>query len=210
MVEKIATYETAGRDLRGRAVLVADNPDDAGDFVADAEEIASTLLAGRDLRQIYLSDLGVTETRRAIVEAFNEGASLMSYIGHGAVHLWANENLFSVYEVGSLSPQTEQPLLLTMNCLNGFFHMPNFDSLAEKLLKAEGKGVIAAFSASGLSLDSAAHLYHKALVRELFDGGHQRLGEAVLAAQAVYADTGALDELLAIYHLFGDPAMSLR
>jgi hypothetical protein len=59
-----------------------------------------------------------------------------------------------------------------VNCLNRFFHMPDFDSLAEKLLKAEAKGVI--------------------------------------AAQAVYADTGALDELLAIYHLFGDPTTRLR
>jgi hypothetical protein len=31
-----------------------------------------------------------------------------------------------------------------------------------------------------------------------------------MAAQARYADSGALPELLSIYHLFGDPAMSIR
>jgi hypothetical protein len=97
-----------------------------------------------------------------------------------------------------------------MNCLNGYFHFPYFDSLAEELVKAEGKGAIAAFSPSGLSLNDAAHRYHKALLQEIFDGRHERLGDAVLAAQEAYAGTGAMTELLAIYHLFGDPALKLR
>ena len=35
---------------------------------------------------------------------------------------------------------------MTMNCLNGYFVAPAFDSLSESLLKAEGRGAIAAFS----------------------------------------------------------------
>jgi hypothetical protein len=41
-------------------------------------------------------------------------------------------------------------------------------------------------------------------------GEHARLGDAVLEAQKRYADTGAFPELLAIYHLFGDPALELH
>ena len=36
------------------------------------------------------------------------------------------------------------------------------------------------------------------------------LGDAVLAAQEDYAETSAFPELLAIYHLFGDPALLMR
>ena len=96
-----------------------------------------------------------------------------------------------------------------MNCLNGYFHFPYFDSLAEALLKENDKGVIAAISPSGLSLNAPAHRYHKALLQELVSGQHQRLGDAVLAAQKAYANTGAFPELLSIYHLFGDPASSI-
>ncbi|GMR24644.1 MAG: hypothetical protein BMS9Abin37_3222 [Acidobacteriota bacterium] len=39
---------------------------------------------------------------------------------------------------------------------------------------------------------------------------HERLGDAVLAAQKTYASSGAFPELLAIYHLFGDPALRLK
>ncbi|HEY7697017.1 MAG TPA: C25 family cysteine peptidase, partial [Vicinamibacteria bacterium] len=45
MVEKILAYETAGSVSRGAVVLVADNADGAGDFEADAETIAASVLA---------------------------------------------------------------------------------------------------------------------------------------------------------------------
>jgi hypothetical protein len=209
MVAKILEYERAGLPRDGRAVLVADRPDAAGDFVANAEEIASAFLEGRDIEKIYLHELGTAATRYAVAVAFDEGASLMSYIGHGAMQMWA-ENILNVTHVISLDQQSEQPLLLTMNCLNGYFHFPTVDSLAEVLLKAEGKGAVAAFSPSGMSLNAPAHLYHKTLLRELTQGGHQRLGDAILAAQAAYAEEGTFLELLSIYHLLGDPATRLH
>ena len=97
-----------------------------------------------------------------------------------------------------------------MNCLNGYFVAPNFESLSESLLKAEGRGAVAAFSPSGLSVDGPAHQYHRAVVEELVSGKHERLGDAILAAQKTYAETGLMPELLPVYHLLGDPAMSIR
>jgi hypothetical protein len=65
-------------------------------------------------------------------------------------------------------------------------------------------------SPSGLSVNDAAQLYHKAFLQELTAGTHPRLGDALLAAQKTYADQGAMPELLSIYHLFGDPGMKVR
>jgi hypothetical protein len=45
---------------------------------------------------------------------------------------------------------------------------------------------------------------------KLTRGTHERLGDAILAAQEAYAQTGLLPELLSTYHLFGDPALRLR
>lgn len=134
----------------------------------------------------------------------------MSYLGHGGIHLWADENVFNISDAASLTPHPQQPLLLTMNCLNGYFHFPYFNSLGEELVKAERKGAIAAFSPSGLSLNAPASRYHEAMLRELLSGNHERLGDAVLAAQRAYAETGVFPELLSIYHLFGDPALELK
>ena len=62
----------------------------------------------------------------------------------------------------------------------------------------------------GLSLHAPADLFHKALIQEIASGSHERLGDAVFAAQADFADTGAFPELLSIYNLLGDPALRIR
>ena len=133
-----------------------------------------------------------------------------SYVGHGGTAVWSSSNVLTSWDAASLRAQGRQPVLLTMNCLNGYFVTPNLDALPEALLKAEGRGVVAAFSPSGLSLDGPAHEYHRALVAELAGGRHQRLGDALLAAQAAYAQTGLMPELLAVYQLLGDPATRIR
>jgi hypothetical protein len=187
-------------------VLVADNADAGGPFEANADEIAS-LLPGHEVERVYLRDGG--DPRGRIRAALDHGASLVSYVGHGSIAAWASENVWNNLDVASLAPQPRQPLLLTLNCLNGFFHFPPLDSLAEAMVKGDERGAVAAISPSGLSLDAPAHLLHKSLVAELASGRHWRLGDAVLAAQASYLETGAFPELLRIYHLFGDPAMRI-
>jgi hypothetical protein len=219
LVSKLLAWEESGQGLGGRAVLVADDPDAAGDFEAGVEDIRASFLGGRKtsvlklgvLKQRLGDGVAVREAMRgAIRDAFDGGSSLMSYVGHGVAAVWASENVWNTWDVPGLRAQSRQPVLLTMNCLNGYFVARNFDSLTEALVKAEGRGAVAGFSPSGLSLDAPAHQYHRALVRELVGGGHERLGDAVLAAQQAYARTGLMPELLAIYHLLGDPATRIR
>ena len=90
--------------------------------------------------------------------------------------MWAGENILNSWDAASLQAQPRQPLMLTMNCLNGYFITPYYESLAEAFLKAEGRGTIAAFSPSGLSLDGPAHLYHRAVMREVTSGQHRGSG----------------------------------
>jgi hypothetical protein len=48
------------------------------------------------------------------------------------------------------------------------------------------------------------------VVAELTGGEHERLGDAILAAQRIYAQSGLMPELLTVYHLLGDPATRIR
>ncbi len=208
LVDKLIAWEDSGHALSGPAVLVADNPDLAGDFEANADDIVQSFLAGRS-EVLRLRELGA-ETRPRIQAALDSGLSYLSYVGHGGAAVWASENVWNSWDAPSLQAQSRQPLLLTLNCLNGYFVAPSYESLAESLLKAEGRGAIAAFSPSGLSLDGPAHEYHRALMAELTSGRHDRLGDAILAAQKTYAQSGLMPELLSVYHLLGDPATSIR
>ena len=47
-------------------------------------------------------------------------------------------------------------------------------------------------------------------MQEITSRQHLRLGDALLAAQKTYALSGAMPELLSIYHLFGDPALEIH
>jgi hypothetical protein len=209
LVSKLLAWEESGQGLSGPAVLVADRPDQAGDFEADVEDIRASFLGDRSTTTLKVRELGAA-TRPAILGALDEGASMMSYVGHGGTAVWSSANVLNSWDVPSLLAQGRQPLLLTLNCLNGYFVAPNFDSLGEALVKAEGRGAVAAVSPSGLSLDGPAHLYHRAVMAELTGGRHARLGDALLAAQRAYAEAALMPELLAVYHLLGDPATSLR
>jgi hypothetical protein len=209
LVGKLLAWEDSGQGLSGKAVLVADNPDGAGDFEGDAADIRSSFLGDRETEILKVGQLGAG-TRPAIQRALDEGLSLLSYVGHGGAALWASENVWNSWDAPKLLAQSRQPVLLTLNCLNGYFVATNFESLSESLLKVEGRGAIAAFSPSGLSADGPAHQYHRAVVQELVSGRHERLGDAVLAAQAAYAETGLMPELLSIYQLLGDPALRIR
>jgi hypothetical protein len=208
MIDKILAFERGGHDLAGSAVLVADNADGGGDFEADAEALAGGVLSGRPVERVYLRELGGA-TRDTVRAAFDAGPALVSYLGHGGTAVWASENVWNNLDVPTLSPQARSPFVLTMNCLNGFFQFPMLDALGEAFVKADGRGAVAAFSPSGLSLNAAARVYHEAILREVESRRHRRLGDAILSAQEAYADSGALPELLGIYHLFGDPALRI-
>jgi hypothetical protein len=209
LVSKLLAWEESSQGLSGKAVLVADRPDAGGDFEADVADIRASFLSGRPTTTLKVRELGAA-TRPAILDAFDEGVSLMSYVGHGGTTVWSSSNVLTTWDAPLLRAQSRQPVLLTLDCLNGYFVAPNLDTLPESLLKAAGRGVIAAFSPSGLSLDGPAHQYHRAVMDELASGRHERLGDAILAAQETYAETGLMPELVGVYQLLGDPAQKMR
>jgi hypothetical protein len=210
VVAKILEYERREWSGDRPFVLITDNADSAGNFRDDALQIATEFFGSSPQQQIHLDELPYAEARRRILAAWGDGARLVSYIGHGGIHLWASEKLLTIDDVPDLEPSPDPPILLSMNCLNGYFHFPYFDALSERLVKSEDRGAVAAFSPSGLSLNEPANQLHRFMMDALVSGRNQRLGDAVLEAQRAYADSGAFPELLAIYHLLGDPATMLR
>ena len=209
MIDKILEYERRGPWSRDSIVFITDDADAGGNFRSDVDALARGS-RWADVSEIHLDELGVPEARARILDAWNRGADAVSYLGHGGIHVWAGENLLSIDDVPSMAEPERYPMLLTFNCLNGYFHFPYFDALAESLVKAESRGAIAAFSPSGLSLNRPARRYHEAMLDALSKKELTRLGDAVLAAQKAYAESGEFPELLLLFHLFGDPALKIH
>jgi uncharacterized repeat protein (TIGR01451 family) len=113
-------------------------------------------------------------------------------------------------DLAALDNELFYPFLVTGNCSNGLFAHPTEAALAEEFVNLQGRGGIAAWSATGLGFTS----WHQTLVdwlyETMFGNETYQLGPATTAAKvATFAQLG-WREPLEIFTLFGDPALTLH
>ncbi len=211
-VQKIVDYErspTPG-EWRRRVLFVAD--DDQPAFEATSDHlIESNLPPDYQAIRVYLSDFADPEESKArIIAEFNQGAAIVNYVGHAALNVWAKEAVFGSADIADLRNGSKLPFVVTMTCLDGYFHHPQVDCLAEELLLAEDKGALAAFAPTSELLPAEQDALVKALFEALFASDAPTLGEAVMRAKRSVADSGlGYEDLIETYTLFGDPALRL-
>ncbi len=212
VVDKIVSYErnpTPG-EWRKRVLFVAD--DDQADFEATSDSlIESNLPPDYQATRVYLSDFADPEESAArIIEEFNQGTAIVNYVGHAALNVWAKEGVFSSADIANLRNGSKLPLVVTITCLDGYFHHPQANCLAEELLVAEGKGALASFAPTSELLPAEQDALVRALFEALFASDAPTLGEAVMRAKRSLSDSGqAYQDLIQTYTLFGDPALQL-
>ncbi len=149
------------------------------------------------------------DIRPQLLEAFNQGRGLISYMGHGALDIWAREEIFSIKDVPKLHQQGRLPIMLVWACLNGYFQHPKRTSLGESLLLSPQGGAVAGMFPTGETYPSNQLV----MARELFGNTlfhRSTLGEALLAATRQLDPThdGQRDIILT-FVLLGDPALQL-
>jgi Peptidase family C25 len=210
-IDKILAFETApaAQDWSRRAVFVAD--DKAESFAASADVFAAELPTTMTTERIYLKDYGgdVNAARAPIIRQWNNGAGLITYVGHGSIDTWAAGPLFGTDYLGDITNGMRLPVLLTPTCLDGFFYHPQKDSLAESLLFKPDGGMIAGLVPTGLSLPEAQDVLTSELFAQLFEKNAPTLGEAVMRAkQQMPIDNDSMREVLATFEVLGDPALA--
>jgi uncharacterized repeat protein (TIGR01451 family) len=140
----------------------------------------------------------------AIVDAFNRGSLLMDYVGHGSVEIWS-DYVFDSNMASALTNGDKLPFVVTMNCLNGYFHDMFTFSLAEALQKNPNGGAIGVWASSALSSPDQQLLVNLELYRQIFNGS-PTIGDAILKAKKATTDR----DVRRTWILFGDPTMKLR
>ncbi len=225
VIEKIIAYEqTPFQDWQKNLLVISDNRDEAGNFEAHANTlIAQTSNSGYDHIPIYISQIcgpasskQCPAARETITSTLNiTGGLILNYLGHGSYQYWANERIFRVEDIPSLSNGDRLPVLLSLDCLDGYWFGPNGPSvkrgpgLVESLLVAEDSGIVAGFAPMGFGLvyghDELRYGFHKSF----FQQGNWEFGAATLSAKLQLYATGANQELLHTYLAFGDPSLRL-
>lgn len=225
MVDKIIAYEAqAGQPVtwQNRALFVADNADSTGNYpqVADSV-IASSLPSMIEPTRAYL---GVThpvtqpvKITDMMVDAINEGVGMVTYMGHGTVNSWAHEFLWRADQTALLTNANRLPLVVTLNCLDGYFlhGTASLEAIAEEMVRYPGGGSVAAWSPAGLGTTDIETTLHQGLLDSIFRSGERRLGVAAMQAKGhLYALLGGSSPYdTALIHtmtVFGDPALKLQ
>lgn len=219
VVDKIVNYDQSVRLARWqrRALFVADNADDAGDFQAVTEEIiADYTPSDLEIVRAYLppkpaSSAQIAATRAIISDTLQSGVWMVQFAGHGASSSWTHELIWQTSDVAGLTNGGALPLVLTFNCLDGYFVHPGSTdlSIAETMQRRNGGGSIAAISPTGLGTTAAQHAFRKVLLEVMFEDDVRELGPALTEAKHRYYQLYGAHYLIDTMTLFGDPALRL-
>ncbi len=164
MVDKIISYDETQRaaDWQKRALFVADNPDSSGDFQGLTDVIINQYTPFDMIAQrVYLMTPSAPDefvARAAISSAINNGVLMVQYMGHGSLENWAGESMWRTIDADNLQNGSRLPVVMTFNCLDGYFAAPGRTSMAEAMLGRAGGGSVAAFSPTGLGTVPYEHI----------------------------------------------------
>jgi hypothetical protein len=204
MVSKIITYD---RRPPSDAVLFVSDSNDGIDFEQGMAELRSLVPGGKPVEEIVRGRLDDPATRGRIIGSLNRAPRIVNYFGHGSVDLWRG-NLLTASDAPGLASSGGPSIFFSITCLNGYFHDPALESLAESLMLVEHGGAVAVWSSSSLCGANTQLLMDMEMFRQLFNSSSEplTLGEAARRAKASIDD----QDVRASYIVFGDPTMRLK
>jgi len=205
---KVVNYSPANPPQS--ALLVADAQGSYYfNFEAANNQIATLLPASLTKQKVYRAqEPSDAQTHADIINGFNSGQVLVVYSGHGNTNIWGG-SIFSTDDAMALTNGNKLPFLVVMDCLNGFFTVPqpSGQSLAEAVVKAPNGGAVASFASSGLTIPDGQHEMGQLMFDLLY--GHPTtipIGDASRQSKIATTDI----DVRRTWILFGDPTMKIR
>lgn len=198
LAQRTLAYEQAA--AAGQTIFITENDE----FTRFAEQVmALSQFAPAHLARLY----GAAPDQAA--QAWNQGAWLVAYAGHGSLSQWGQAGILNVDGVGSLQSQPP-PIVLQFTCLTGFFAHPAQDSLSEALLRhAHGPALVV--GPTSLTLSANQEAFAANLLAALQDPTALRMGDAMQQARRdLNLAFDSLQEISDTFALLGDPATLIR
>ena len=154
---------------------------------------------------------GTTPVGREVIDGFNNGASLVNYVGHGAGGRWASSRMMDLEDPQkNLTNISQLPFVISMTCFTG-----NFDSktgcLAEEFLRSENGGAIGVIGGTSIGLLHQDHVLNKEILDVIFQNKTLHIGKILAEAKTRFLiNLPGYPDLAEVFALFGDPATKLR
>lgn len=205
ILNKMQSFEAnaATALLQKGATFVSDNTD-GWDFYQSNVRIREQLPAAAPVNYIKRSDGDAATVKQMIINSINSGRYLIAYSGHGQISAWWSSSVFGVNDVASLT-NTDYPLFLPMNCLNGAFADAFSESLGEAMIESP-RGAVAVYSSSGLTFPDSQEQMAIRFFKALGTGEFARIGDAAKTSKGSTGDS----DVRRSWILLGDPTLKIR
>jgi len=208
LAEKVARQTALLAESSGRHVMVVDNqgPRDLS-YVDEARSVVAQLPPGSTVWWSNIGE-GVSVARADLVSAWERGAMLTHYFGHGGPEVWADESLVATWAVPALTARARPTVLFTWTCQSQWYQYLWSDTVNEALLLAPG-GAVASFGPVGITSPADQKELYSRVYRPLFEE-KLTLGEAILLAKREAAEARPASRVVVEgFALLGDPALQL-
>ncbi len=204
-VDNLIAHEMqVSRGVSNQAVLVADNPDNGGDFHAAADQLATQLL-DMDFSVLELYH-PIDMVRANMTSPETWETSFISYSGHGSTTQLGNSQENFILATDAVALENDKySVFAALTCAAGSDALPGTRSLAGALVLNPHGGAIVSMAPTGLSSNEDAHLLGSAFIDNLY-GGYGTVGGAL--AEAKEQTVGLIEDFMApIYSIIGDPGV---
>lgn len=181
------------KSVKTNISLIADD-EDFNIHLTDAEyfaEFLSQKTPAIPVQKIYLDAFPMIKNGNAyssptatkkIIDAFNQDAGFIHFMGHGSENGWTDEKIFTTKEITNLTNRENLPLLLTATCQFAKFDNPYVLSGAEALLCSDKGGIQAIVGTSRPVFQSSNFSFGKNwynLLAQNLNNTSYRLGDLV-------------------------------
>ena len=231
LVNKITGYAAPATlgPWRIATLFVADNNDDAGEHMLNADTMAGTV--ARVAKNLYNEDKAYIDATPTVstpagarcpninADIDNDvykGVFLINYNGHGNTEVWADERILTQDDFNSWNNVNMLPFMVTATCDFGQFDHPQYVSAAEKMVLRAGGGVISVLTTTAaVYADYNVYINQQFLTAQFSRNGNNKwnnFGDACRIGKNItyIKDTANADELANFrkFALLGDPALT--
>lgn len=205
-------------EWKNNVTLVTDDMDDNA-HINQAEDVLYKIITKKapelNVKKLYLdafkkentsSGEKCPELNTEIVKAISEGSMLVNYTGHGGKLGWANESIFNINEINSLTNLKKLPVFVTATCEFSKFDDPSVTYAGVHLFNNRNGGTAGLFTTVRITYIGGNDNLTRRFYDSLFTNSGKdfpRFGD--LLAHAKSTNAGSYSDKS--FTLFGDPAL---
>jgi len=143
-----------------------------------------------------------SEIREDLIAEWGHLPSVVSYSGHGSRITWGLDMILTREDIADLAANGPLPIVVTFNCLSGYFTHPLSPSIGEQFVLEPDAGACAYWGPTALTTTLTQIMLGERFVEELTVPG-ATLGSAILAAKRALPEAAV--ETRRTWVLLGDP-----